>query len=64
MNTSNVIGVSGVAGSGKDLFASLCETHPKAKSLWPIKKFSIAGSLKQECFEFIYENYMKNQLHH
>jgi len=57
MNSTNIIGVSGVAGSGKDLFTSLCETHPTAKSLWPIKKFSIANALKQECFSFIYENY-------
>ena len=57
MNPPQVIGLSGVAGSGKDLFYSLCETSTSAESLWPVKKFSIAHALKQECFEFIYENY-------
>lgn len=57
MNSSQVIGLSGVAGSGKDLFYSLCRTSSSAESLWPVKKFSIANALKDECFSFIYENY-------
>ena len=57
MNSTQVIGLSGVAGSGKDLFYSLCETLPCARSLWPVKKFSIAESLKDECFSFICDNY-------
>jgi hypothetical protein len=56
MKKSNVIGLSGVAGSGKDLFCDLCMIT-KNTSLWPLKSFSIAGKLKEECFDFIYNKY-------
>ena len=57
MKSGQVIGVSGVAGSGKDLFCSLCATDISAQCLWPIKKFSIAKFLKDDCFSFIYDKY-------
>lgn len=59
MKKSNVIGLSGVAGSGKDLFCELCMTT-KDTALWPLKSFSIAEKLKEECFDFIYNKYAIN----
>ena len=59
MKNGNVIGLSGVAGSGKDLFYDLCLTS-KNTSLWPLKSFSIADKLKEECFDFIYNKYNIN----
>jgi len=56
MKNGNVIGLSGVAGSGKDLFCELCMTTENT-DLWPLKSFSIAEKLKEECFDFIYNEY-------
>ena len=56
MKNGNVVGLSGVAGSGRVLFCELCSTT-KNTSLWPLKSFSIAKKLKDECFGFVYEKY-------
>ena len=48
---SKLIGISGVAGSGKDLFYSLLKDHINCE------KFSLAEEIKSEMRDFIFNNY-------
>ncbi len=48
---SRIIGISGVAGSGKDLFYSLLKEHINCE------RFSLADEIKSEMRDFIFKNY-------
>lgn len=53
---SNVIGVSGVAGSGKDTFYKLLQDYCKARDI-KCARFSIADNLKKDLKPFCISNY-------
>jgi len=56
MQNNGVIGVSGVAGSGKDLFSSALEKELTSKG-FKVLKLSLAAALKEEVREWCISNY-------
>ena len=56
MQKNSVIGISGVAGCGKDLFSSALEKELTSKG-FKVLKLSIAAALKSEVREWCIENY-------
>jgi hypothetical protein len=56
MQKNQVIGVSGVAGSGKDLFSSAVEQELVLKG-FKVKRISLAAALKSEVRRWCFENY-------
>ena len=51
MKNKNIIGLGGVAGSGKDLFYSLLSQKVD------VKRFSLADELKRETYEWCMKHY-------
>ena len=51
MNLRTPIGISGVAGAGKDLFFTLLSEH------MPVRRFALADQLKYECNQWCYDQY-------
>ena len=56
MRKNQVIGISGVAGCGKDLFSSSIEQELTSKG-FKVKKLSLAAALKSEVRQWCIENY-------
>ena len=56
MRKNQVIGVSGVAGCGKDLFSSSIEQELTSKG-FKVRKISLAAALKSEVRQWCVENY-------
>lgn len=56
MRKNQVIGVSGVAGCGKDLFSSSIEQELISKG-FKVRKISLAAALKSEVRQWCVENY-------
>ena len=62
LNNIKILGISGVARSGKNLFADIAGNVLKEKYNKTCKSFALAYYLKKDCEEFIKENDVESKI--